>query len=122
MGHLKGTILVVEDEPLLLINIADELAEAGFDVVESPNADHALRQIAMSTAIDVLFTDVDMPGSLDGLGLSAVVRRNWPQIAIIVTSGKLSEEMVDLPLDAKFIPKPYAASDLIHAINAALGK
>lgn len=119
---MKRTVLVVEDEPLLLMNIADELVEAGFDVVESPNADHALRQIVCNPGIAVLFTDVDMPGSMDGLGLSSIVSARWPEMTIIVTSGKLSPDRTILPPDVRFIPKPYAATELIHAINSALGK
>lgn len=115
-------MLVVEDEPLLLMNIADELMESGFEVVESPTADHALIQLAINPSIEVLFTDVDMPGSLDGLTLSSIVHKRWPHIAIIVTSGKLSGDKAELPPEALFISKPYAATELINAINAMLGE
>ncbi|MGC4026587.1 MAG: response regulator [Mesorhizobium sp.] len=120
MKGVKGTVLVVEDEPLLLMNIADELIEGGFEVVELPNADHALKQLGSNSAIDVLFTDVDMPGMLDGLALSSIVHERWPHVKIIVTSGKLSAEKAVLPLGAIFIPKPYAATELIEAINKPL--
>lgn len=110
---------MVEDEPLLLMNIADELSEAGFDVIESPNASHALRQFS-AHEIGLMVTDVDMPGPMDGLELSSLVQERWPHVAIIVTSGKLAADQADLPPDVLFIPKPYAASELIRAINAAL--
>ncbi|WP_425373288.1 response regulator [Mesorhizobium denitrificans] len=119
---MTSKVLVVEDEPLLLMNIADELVEEGFDVIESPNADHAMVQLASNPEIGVLFTDVDMPGSLDGLALSSIVHKRWPHVIIIVTSGKLSAEKAQLPPDAIFIAKPYAVTELICAINAQLGE
>jgi len=117
---VKSKVLVVEDEPLLLMNIADELAEGGFDVVESPNADHALNQLGENPKIEVLFTDVDMPGSLDGLALSSIVHARWPHVRIIVTSGKFLAREAELPPGAIFIAKPYAAVELIEAINRPL--
>lgn len=81
------TVLVVEDEALLLCVIADDLREAGFAVIEASNAQQAIRRLETHPEIAVLFTDVDLPGSMDGLGLSAVVRDRWPSVKIIVTSG-----------------------------------
>jgi len=122
MNVVRSKVLVVEDEPLLLMNIADELTEGGFEVLESPNADHALLQLATNPEIGILFTDVDMPGSLDGLALTAIVNERWPHVFIIVTSGKLSTLEADLPPQAISISKPYTATELIDAINATRGE
>jgi CheY-like chemotaxis protein len=106
------TVLVVEDEALLLYSIADELRDHGFDVVEARNAAEALRALEANPEIRLLFTDVDMPGTMDGLALAAAVRHRWPPIKIIVTSGKGRPAPSALP-DGAFIPKPYTS----HAIS-----
>ena len=81
-------IVVVEDEALLLFSIADDLRDAGFSVLEASNADEAIALLESHPEIRLLFTDIDMPGSMDGLKLSAAVRDRWPPVKIIVTSGK----------------------------------
>lgn len=118
----RRTVLVVEDEPLLLMNIADELSEAGFNVIESRNADHALRQFENRSGIEILFTDVDMPGSMDGLELGNIVRQRWPDVTVIITSGKLSTDEETLLSGALFIPKPYSATELVDAIKLVDGQ
>ncbi|MCO5064765.1 MAG: response regulator [Rhizobiaceae bacterium] len=113
---------MVEDEPLLLMHIADELVKAGFDVVESPNADHALRRISIDPTIDILFTDVDMPGSMDGVALSEIVSHQRPDMVIVMTSGETHEELAAVKEGVAFIPKPYVPAELVEVINAALGE
>jgi len=111
---------MVEDEALLLLCVACELREVGFRVLEACNADQAIRALEADHEIDVLFTDVDMPGSMDGLRLSALVAERWPPIKIIVTSGKPLVRAGILPAKATFIPKPYELTTLqanLHTIN-----
>ncbi len=111
------SVLVVEDEALLLFTIADELRDAGFIVYEASNADEAIRHLETHTRIDIMFTDIDMPGSMDGLRLSAAVRDRWPPVKIIVTSGKNRPASEALPAGGIFIPKPYAPDRLTSTIN-----
>jgi CheY-like chemotaxis protein len=102
----RYAVLVVEDEPLIRLNICDELSDLGFDVFEASDAGSAIEQLVANPHIEVLFTDIDMPGDVDGLRLAALVRNRWPPIKIIVTSGKHHYEK-ELPIDGSFIAKPY---------------
>jgi CheY-like chemotaxis protein len=113
-------VLVVEDEALLLFSIADDLKEAGFDVLEASNADEAIRILTAHPEIELLFTDVDMPGSMDGLKLSAMVRNRWPPVRIIVTSGKQQPDQTTLPSGGLFIPKPYMSRQIAAAMREML--
>lgn len=112
------TILVVEDEPLILIAVADELREAGFSVLEAWNAAEAIRLLEANANVRVLFTDIDMPGSMDGLALAAVVRERWPPVRIIVTSGKRIPEIEALPMGSAFIAKPYMPNAVVEAVRS----
>lgn len=83
----RQSVLIVEDEPLLRLMAIDVVEDAGFDAVEASDADEAIRILESRTDITIVFTDIDMPGSMDGLRLAAAVRDRWPPIRIIVTSG-----------------------------------
>ena len=113
-------VLVVEDEALLLFSIADNLKAAGFDVLEANNADEAIEILVAHPEIHLLFTDVDMPGSMDGLKLSAMVRNRWPPVQIIVTSGKQRPGADQLPENGVFLPKPYTPQSVVAALQAML--
>jgi two-component system, response regulator PdtaR len=103
----KDVILVVEDDALVRMNTADQIRELGFEVLEAVDADQAIALLESTPAITVLFTDIQMPGSMDGLRLAAVVRDRWPPVALLVTSGQLSPSTADMPAGARFIHKPY---------------
>jgi two-component system, response regulator PdtaR len=107
MIDISSSVLAVEDEALILLALAYDLRAAGFIVYEARNADEAIRKLEAHPEISILFTDVDMPGSMDGLQLSAAVRDRWPPVKIIVTSGKRKPEQSDLPAGGIFMPKPY---------------
>jgi len=109
-------ILVVEDEPFLLMTTADYLAGYGFKVLEAANADEALLFLDTVPDIQLIFTDIEMPGSMDGLKLAAVVSDLWPPIRIIVTSGHRVIPSQQLP-DALFIGKPYSLPELSGQIE-----
>jgi CheY-like chemotaxis protein len=81
-------VLIVEDELLIGAMMAEVISDAGFEVVEAPNADEGLRILEGHPGIRVVLTDIDMPGSMDGLELACAIRHRWPGIEIIVTSGK----------------------------------
>lgn len=120
MPHPNPTVLVVEDEALLLFSISDELKEEGFDVLEATNADDAVTLLSTHPEIAIMFTDIDMPGSMDGLKLSAVVRDRWPPIRVIVTSGKQRPTRDMMPEDGLFLPKPYTTAGVVAAIAAVI--
>nr|WP_137830282.1 response regulator [Methylobacterium sp. L1A1] len=101
--------LVAEDEFLLRMEAADTLADAGFKVLEVASADAALRYLEDKDGVDLLFTDVNMPGNLNGFDLAREVAERWPAITIIVCSGAMRPGPGDLPTKARFIDKPYSS-------------
>ena len=110
------TVLVVEDEPIIRSLVFDELEYAGYTMVEAQNADHAIAILEARQDIQLVFTDIDMPGgSMDGLKLAAAVRDRWPPVHIIITTGKARP--MTIPANALFIPKPYVIPALISAIR-----
>ncbi|MDB5530346.1 MAG: hypothetical protein JWR51_3449 [Devosia sp.] len=113
-------ILVVEDEFLILSSTANDLRDAGFTVFEASNADDAIALLETHAEIRILFTDVDMPGSMNGLKLSAAVRDRWPPILIIVTSGKTPVGGTELPTGGRFFPKPYNTNKIASAMQEML--
>jgi two-component system, response regulator PdtaR len=114
------TVLVVEDEALILVLIAEELRDAGFSVLEAPNAAEALRLLEAHASIRLIFTDIDMPGSMDGLRLCALVRERWPPVRIIVTSGKRVLDPIALPSGSEFVLKPYAPNGVVETVRSML--
>ena len=114
-------VLLVEDEALVRMMAADVLREeGGFKVVEAGDADEALTVLDATEDVRALVTDVEMPGSLDGFTLARVVKQAWPQIGIVVTSGRMAPRPNDLPSGALFIPKPYRPADLLAAVRTVL--
>lgn len=109
-------ILVVEDEGLVRMAAADELTEAGFKVLEAANADEAIRMLEMHPEITILFTDIDMPGSMDGIRLAHAVRKRWPPVKLVLVSGHKSPSADILPTDSSFFSKPYDMSRLTKAL------
>jgi DNA-binding NtrC family response regulator len=121
MNAFLPAVLVVEDEPIILLCTADDLRDEGFTVYEARNADAALVALEEHKDIGVMFTDVDMPGSMNGLTMSFVVRQHHPDLKILITSGmqKLPEYM--MPAGGTFLPKPYLASTVKRAITSSKG-
>jgi CheY-like chemotaxis protein len=111
-------VLVVEDEPTIRSLAIDILSEAGFATVEAANAAQALDVLAKSEQeIDVLFTDVRMPGAMNGMELARVAKRERPRLHVIITSGFYGRE--ELPKGANFLSKPWSAVDLVSKILRA---
>ncbi|WP_416355945.1 response regulator [Aureimonas phyllosphaerae] len=111
-------ILVVEDEPLLLLDAMDMVEDAGFKAYGATSADEAIRLLERHDDIRILFTDVDMPGSMDGLKLAHAVRNRWPPMSIIVASGHVNVSPEELPRDGLFFAKPYPPASLIRTVEA----
>ena len=112
-----SVVLIVEDEFLIRIDAADMIRTAGFDVVEAENADEAILILEHRFDISVVFTDIQMPGSMDGLKLAAAIRGRWPPIKIVATSGLLEICNDGLPSGSHFLPKPYSASQIVGALR-----
>ena len=118
----KPVVLVVEDEVLIRMNTVEIIKDAGFDVLEAANADKAIVLLEARLDIQVVFTDIDMPGSMNGIKLAQAVRGRWPPIKIIATSGHFKLKAGDLPDDGRFLPKPYNSkqvADILRDVMAA---
>lgn len=125
MGQSKPytarNILIVEDEALIRFELMDFFEEAGFHVFEAADADEAIAILEREKTVRVVLTDVQMPGSLDGLKLAHYVRDRFPPTALIVTSGVLNPARSDLPLDSFFVPKPINPRRVLGQIERMLG-
>lgn len=120
-GREPAIILVVEDEVLIRLMIANELRTAGFTVIEAASADEAVAVLNISTKIDVLMTDIRMPGSMDGVELAALAHSTWPRIKIIVASAYNPYWPTSVIIDA-FVGKPCNPDRLIDVIKELLSK
>ena len=111
-------ILVVEDDPLQRLGMIDLVEDAGFEAIEARDADQAVVILEERLDIRVVFTDIDMPGSMDGLKLASAIRKRWPPIEIIVTSGGRKPALNELPVRATFLPKPLVPADAIRMLRS----
>lgn len=117
-----GVVLLVEDEPLVRLVTADILMEANFRVIEAGDAEEALRVLKAEVAVDVLLSDVEMPPGMNGYELVGHVRRDWPGVEIIISSGREWPREDDLPPGAVFLAKPYLNSTLLALVQEAARK
>ena len=116
MTKQDGVVLVVEDEAIIRMGAMALVESAGFDVVEAKDADEAIRILEVRPDIRLVFTDIDMPGTMDGLKLSHFIRDRWPPVKLILASGKAILDEASLPEGARFFSKPYverSISDMI---------
>lgn len=107
--------LVVDDEPLILMDTADMISDEGYAVVEAKTADEAYKFLDSHSSLQLLFTDVQMPGNLDGFDLARLVADRWPHICIVIASGAAVPKAGDVPANATFISKPLSAQ-LVHEV------
>ncbi len=115
---MKLTVLVVEDEPLTRMSAIDVIEAAGYAVLEASNADEAIALLETRPEIRVVFTDIEMPGSMNGLKLAFAVRERWPPVTLIVASGRIQPLRTELPPQTKFLRKPYRDEEILSAIQA----
>jgi two-component system, response regulator PdtaR len=113
----RPVVLIVEDEFLLRMDAADMIRDAGFEIVEAGNADQAIAILEARPDIHIVFTDIQMPGTMDGLKLARFVRGRWPPIKIVATSGFVSVRKDDLPEGSRFLPKPYRPEQIVAALR-----
>jgi CheY-like chemotaxis protein len=116
-GSGSPVILVVEDELFVRLMAVDAIEDAGYCTIEAENADQALAVLEQRDDIAVLFSDIKMPGSIDGLGLAFAVRKRWPAMPIILTSGHLYRHDIEVPAAVPFLQKPYRAGELIAELD-----
>ena len=115
-------VLVVEDEMVLRMRAVDIVEDAGFTAVEAVNADEALSILETRSDINLLFSDIQMPGSMDGLKLAHAVHERWPSIKIILVSGQVEVADSDKPADSLFVGKPLDVKKMIVELQAMVGK
>jgi CheY-like chemotaxis protein len=113
----RPLVLIVEDEFLVRMGTRIAVEIAGFDVIEAGDADEAIAILAARSDIHLVFTDVHMPGSMDGLKLAHFVRNRWPPIKIIATSARVRITESDLPEGGRFLPKPYSAAEITATLR-----
>jgi CheY-like chemotaxis protein len=119
----KVAVLIVEDDFLIRLNAVDMVRALGFEAIEAVDADHAISFLERcpDLSVSVVFTDIQMPGSMDGLRLVAVIRDRWPPVALLVTSGRVHPSAQELPSGARFLPKPYLLHHLKTHLDALIG-
>jgi two-component system, response regulator PdtaR len=123
MGEaLHPLALVVDDEELLRLYAAGVLEDHGFRVVEAENAAAALKVLESSHNVRLLFTDIQMPGKLNGMDLAQEVHARWPDVLLVITSGQMRPSPADIPDDGRFIGKPYCAADLLGEVDDLMRK
>jgi CheY-like chemotaxis protein len=113
----RPVVLIVEDDFLLRMDAVDIVKAAGFEPVEAGNADEAIAILESDMNIHVVFTDIQMPGTMDGLKLARFVNDRWPPIKIVATSGRVRLSEDDLPEGGRFLPKPYRPEQIVATLR-----
>ncbi len=116
----KAVILVVEDSAIIRMGAVDLVVNAGYEALEASNAEEAIRLLEARTDIVLVFTDVGMPGTMDGIKLAHYIRNRWPPVKLIVASGRSIIEQSRLPEGSQFVPKPYNDSTIVEQIRRML--
>lgn len=117
-ARLATVVLVVEDDFLIRLYAVTIIEEAGYRVLEASNADEAIHILQARNDIRVVFTDIDMPGTMDGMKLAQAVRSRWPPIELILTSGRYAIGSNSLPERGRFLAKPYSEAAVLTAIDS----
>ena len=115
-------VLVVDDEVLIRMHAAGTLEESGFEVLEAADAREALQVLENRPDIRLIFTDIQMPGKLDGLDLIREVHRRWPKILLVVTSARVKPRDSEIADSGTFLAKPYSEKQLITEVTEAIKK
>ena len=118
MQNGKAVVLVVEDSALIRMSAIELVVNAGYEALEAADADEAIRILESRADIDLVFTDVQMPGTMDGIKLAHYIRDRWPPVRLMVASGREIIEESSLPVGSRFFPKPYDD----HAIADAMAR
>jgi CheY-like chemotaxis protein len=119
---VPSVVLIVEDEMLLRMRAVDMVEDAGFTPVEAVDADEAVAILESRSDVALLFTDIQIPGIMDGLKLAHAVHERWPPIKIILVSGQLRPASIDIPADSRFFGKPLEAKEMIVEMQDMIGR
>lgn len=122
MPESPSTVLLVEDEPLIRLFVAELLEDSGFKVAEAANSTEALVLLEAGLEIDVLLTDVDMPNGCNGFELAHKVHESWPKAEILIMSGRRWPAEGDLPLGAAFLAKPCPNEAIVSHVHSAAAR
>jgi CheY-like chemotaxis protein len=117
---LSANILVVEDDALIRLGLMSLLEDEGFRSLGARDADEAIQQLKRHDDIQLVITDIDMPGTMDGVRLAHYVRSQWPPIKLVVISGKVGLSAVSLPAGARFASKPYQDRQMVSLVRDLL--
>jgi len=115
-------VLVVEDDMVLRMRAVDVVEDAGFTPIEAVSADEAIQILESRDDVSLLFTDIQMPGSMDGLKLAHAAYSRWPHIKIILVSGQVAVKDGDKPADSRFFPKPFELQDMVSELQDMIGQ
>jgi CheY-like chemotaxis protein len=118
---VAAVVLIVEDEMMLRLRAVDIVEDAGYTPIEALDADEAVAILESRSDIALMCTDIQMPGSMDGLGLAHAVHKRWPSIKIIVVSGQVNPLSTDLPPCSRFFSKPLEAGQMIAEMHSMIG-
>jgi CheY-like chemotaxis protein len=114
---VKPLVLIVEDEALVRLVAAMMLQDAGFDTLEAESAEDALELMEKHDDVCVLFSDVQLPGGMDGLRLARTVHDRWPDVGLLLTSGGFNIRREQMPDEGTFLPKPYNVDEMVEAVR-----
>ena len=118
--RLTPTVLVVDDEPLVLLNASEMVEQAGWIALEASNSAEAVDVLTRHPRVDLLFTDINMPGDMNGLQLAAWVHEHHPHVHLVITSGKGFLPDYVMPDSGTFVPKPYTYHQLLGVLGGKL--
>jgi two-component system, response regulator PdtaR len=121
MSMQRPIVLIVEDDLLIRMDAIDIIETAGYATLEAADADEAIAILTARPDIHVVFTDIQMPGSMDGLKLAHFIHDRWPPVKIIATSGNVRIAGYELPHGGQFLPKPYIAREVTAALKRLTG-
>lgn len=114
-------VLIAEDEFLLRVGAVEFMKDSGYTVYEASNADEAIALLELHPDIRVVFTDIQMPGTMDGLRLAHYVRGRWPPVKLILTSGRARPRTEDMPVGSAYVDKPYQLEKVAERLRAMVG-
>lgn len=120
MSSQPSTILIVEDDPVVRMLAIDIVEDSGFVAIDAEDADNAIALLEANPQVGLVFSDIEMPGTMNGVALAAYVRQRWPAVELVLTSGRVAPTASDLPTDSIFLPKPYRPAQLAGVLNRML--
>jgi DNA-binding NtrC family response regulator len=122
LSCIPAVILIVEDEMMLRMLVVDMVEDAGYTAIEASDADEAVAILESRSDIALMCTDIQMPGSMDGVGLAQAVYVRWPSVKIILVSGQSKPPSIDLPPCSRFFGKPLEASQMMAQMRNMIGQ